>query len=65
MCTGIVKFFNAAKGYGFIIDDETGNEYFAHASKTLERISKDDHVQFDIETGKRGDVAVNIKRWKT
>ena len=37
MNTGKVKFFNGSKGFGFITDDETGKEYFVHASGLIDR----------------------------
>ena len=46
--TGKVKFFNEKKGYGFIIDDESLNEFFFHISKTLEPVKTDDQVEYII-----------------
>ena len=61
--TGLVKWFNADKGFGFI-SQEIGDDVFAHFSqiksngfKSLEDGQK---VQFDVEQGKRGLQAVNI-----
>lgn len=62
MNTGIVKFFNETKGYGFIKDNQTGTEYFVHASGLVDEINKDDQVSFDLKEGKKGLNAVNVKR---
>ncbi len=62
MKTGTVKFFLDDKGFGFIIDDETGEEFFVHVSGTVDAISKDDKVTFDTEEGRKGINAVNVKK---
>jgi len=62
--TGAVKFFNDPKGYGFIIDDVDGKEYFTHASMTLDNLQKDDKVSYELVEGKKGLNAVNVKRVK-
>lgn len=61
MKTGRVKFFNQSKGFGFIIDDETGKDYFVHATGTDETIKDDDFVEFEIGQGKKGDMCINVK----
>ena len=61
MSTGTVKFFNTAKGFGFIKDDESKNEYFVHITSILEPIKENDAVTFDLEEGKKGVNAVNVK----
>ena len=60
MKTGVVKFFNETKGYGFIKVDETGEEVFVHISGLKDEINKDDKVSFEIERGKKGLNAVNV-----
>lgn len=62
--TGLVKFFNAEKGYGFITTEE-GKEIFVHYSsiqcegyKTLEEGQK---VEFDINESDRGPQASNVR----
>lgn len=62
MKTGKVKFFNESKGYGFIETDESNNDLFFHVSDTQEEVTDGDEVTFDIEHGKRGPKAVDIKR---
>ena len=54
MNTGTVKFFNDTKGYGFIKEDETDNEYFVHVSGLIDEISENDKVTFDLEEGRKG-----------
>ncbi len=62
MKTGLVKFYNSSKGYGFITDDETGKEIFVHASGLLtQSIKQDDKVSFDVTDGKKGPNAINVK----
>ncbi|MEE4258392.1 MAG: cold shock domain-containing protein [Bacteroidales bacterium] len=61
MKTGIVKFFNEAKGYGFIKDADSDKEYFVHASGLVDRIKEDDEVVFEVVDGKKGENAVNVK----
>ena len=62
MSTGIVKFFNAKKGFGFIIDDETKEDIFVHSSGLIDEIQENDHVSFDIQEDSRGKKAVNVNR---
>lgn len=64
MRTGTVKWFNNQKGYGFIIDDTDGKEYFAHFTKIAmdgyKTLQEGQKVSYDIEQGLRGDQAANI-----
>ncbi len=62
MNKGTVKFFNESKGYGFIKDDESGNEYFVHVTGLVDRVRENDEVTFDLEDGKKGQNAVNVRR---
>lgn len=59
--SGTVKFYNETKGFGFIKDDSTGNEYFFHQSGLLVVVSERDEVCFDLKDSKKGLNAVNIK----
>ncbi|MCB9015572.1 MAG: cold shock domain-containing protein [Lentimicrobiaceae bacterium] len=61
MKTGKVKFFNESKGYGFILDDESGKEYFVHATGLVDRINEGDSVTFELQEGKKGLNAVKVK----
>jgi CspA family cold shock protein len=62
MKTGLVKFFNETKGFGFIKMDETGEEIFVHVSGLSEKIKQDDKVSFDVTEGKKGPNAINVKK---
>ena len=58
---GKVKFFNETKGFGFIKDNESENEYFVHISGINENtLNEDDEVTFDLVEGKKGLNAVNV-----
>ena len=48
MHTGTVKFFNNAKGFGFITEDETNTEHFVHISGLIDEIREDDTVEFEL-----------------
>lgn len=58
---GTVKFFNNAKGFGFIKPSEGGDDIFVHSSGLIDDIREDDKVEFDVEEGKKGMNAVNVK----
>ncbi|KGO79359.1 MULTISPECIES: cold-shock protein [Flavobacterium] len=61
MRTGKVKFFNESKGYGFIVDDETGNEIFVHATGiNVENLREGDKVSYEEEEGRKGKVAAKV-----
>ena len=62
MNTGTVKFFNESKGFGFIKEDNSSNEYFVHASGLIDEIREDDNVEFDLKEGRKGMNAVNVKK---
>ncbi len=61
MNKGTVKFFNESKGFGFIKDAETGEEYFVHATGLKDQISENDEVSFNLEQGRKGLNAVDVK----
>ncbi len=61
MNKGTVKFFNESKGYGFIKDQESDKEYFVHVSGLIDKINENDEVTFELQEGKKGLNAVNVK----
>ena len=62
MQEGTVKFFNETKGFGFITNGD--EDIFVHSSGLYDNIRQDDRVSFDIEKGKKGLNAVNVKKIK-
>ena len=64
MPTGTVKWFNNAKGYGFIVPEEGGEDLFAHFSAVYmdgyKTLSAGDHVQFEVTVGDKGPQATDI-----
>jgi CspA family cold shock protein len=61
MSNGTVKFFNDSKGFGFIKEENSTKEYFVHSSGLQDSIRENDQVTFDLEMGKKGLNAVNVK----
>lgn len=61
MQTGTVKFFNEAKGFGFIKPSDSSEDIFVHATGVIGRIRENDKVQFEIEKGKKGLNAVRVE----
>jgi CspA family cold shock protein len=59
MKTGTVKFYNEAKGFGFITD-ENGTDVFVHATGLKDEIRENDSVNFEVTEGKKGLSAVNV-----
>jgi cold shock CspA family protein len=59
--TGIVAFFNDAKGYGFIKDMQTQESIFVHANALSEPIKENNKVTFEVEPGQKGPTAVRVK----
>jgi cold shock CspA family protein len=60
--TGIVSFFNEAKGFGFIKDLQTAESVFIHVNQLTERISEGQRVIFEVEQGPKGLNAINVKK---
>lgn len=58
---GFVKFYNAAKQFGFIIDRKTKKEFFVHADNLLDSIQENDKVSFEIGMGQKGEIAIKVK----
>jgi len=61
MQQGTVKFFNDVKGFGFITPGDGGAEIFVHSSGLIDNIRENNTVSFDIEQGRKGPNAVNVK----
>lgn len=61
MKEGTVKFFNTTKGFGFIKDSESNNEYFVHVTGLVDQIKQDDYVTYELKEGKKGLNAINVK----
>ena len=61
MSKGTVKFFNDSKGFGFITEEGSNKEHFVHISGLIDEIREDDEVEFDLQEGKKGLNAVNVK----
>jgi len=61
MNKGTVKFFDAGRGFGFITDSESGEEYFVHSSGLSDAIAENDTVTFELTQGKKGLNAINVK----
>lgn len=60
--TGVVNFFNTAKGFGFIRDAKSGESVFVHVNQLTERISEGDRVSFEVQMGPKGPNAINVKK---
>lgn len=61
MNEGTVKFFNDEKGFGFIKPNDGGADVFVHRTGLVDEIKEDDQVSYDLEDGKKGVNAVNVK----
>ncbi|MFH1004003.1 MAG: cold shock domain-containing protein [Bacteroidota bacterium] len=58
---GTVKFFNETRGFGFIKTESTGKDVFVHSTGLIDKIRENDIVVFDIQEGKKGLNAINVK----
>ncbi len=61
MNKGTVKFFNNAKGFGFITEEGSDKDHFVHVSGLIDDIREGDVVEFELKEGKKGMNAVNVK----
>ncbi len=62
MKKGKVKFYNRVKEFGFITEDETGKDFFVHATGLIDIIADGDPVTFEIGEGRKGPMAINVKQ---
>ena len=60
MSKGTVKFFNDAKGFGFITEEGSNEEHFVHISGLVDEIREGEEVEFELTQGKKGLNAVNV-----
>ena len=64
MNTGVVKWFNSSKGYGFITNDANGEDVFVHFSAIVQdgfkSLEEGQEVEFDVVEGARGPQAANV-----
>ena len=61
MSNGTVKFFNNAKGFGFITPDDGGKDVFVHSNGLVDQINEGDKVSYDVEEGPKGLNATDVK----
>ncbi len=61
MKEGTVKFFNEAKGFGFVKDAATNEEFFVHVSGLVDKVRENDQITFEVQQGRKGLNAVNVR----
>lgn len=65
MSSGIVKWFNNKKGFGFITPEDGGSDVFVHFSAVtmdgFKSLAEGQKVSYEVETGDKGDQAVNVE----
>lgn len=61
MKEGVVKFFNKSKGFGFIKQNDTGEDIFVHQTGLIHEITENDKVKFEVARGKKGLNAINVE----
>jgi CspA family cold shock protein len=61
MTNGIVKFFNNIRGFGFIAQDDGGEDVFVHKNDLVDEINEGDKVSYDVEESEKGLNAINVK----
>ena len=61
MGKGTVKFLDDSKGYGVITEDGSNTDHFVHISGLIDEVREGDVVEFELQQGKKGLNAVNVK----
>nr|WP_295930872.1 cold-shock protein [uncultured Dyadobacter sp.] len=61
MAEGTVKFFNESKGFGFIQPASGEKDIFVHVSGLQDDIRENDKVSYEVENGRKGLNAVNVR----
>ena len=65
MATGTVKWFNDAKGYGFVSNDDGSGDLFVHFSNVIgegyKSLREGEPVEFDLSEGRKGPEAINVR----
>ena len=62
MSNGTVKFFNNAKGFGFITPDDGSKDVFVHQNGLTDDITEGDKVSYEVEETPKGLNAINVKK---
>ncbi|TDP58332.1 cold-shock protein [Flavobacterium dankookense] len=60
MNEGTIKFFNEAKGFGFITPNSGGQDVFVHVTGLTGQVRENDKVSYSVENGQKGPTAVNV-----
>ena len=61
MNEGTIKFFNEAKGFGFITPNGGGQDVFVHVTGLTGQVRENDKVTYSVENGQKGPTAVDVK----
>ena len=65
MSTGIIKWFNEKKGYGFIVQDSGDEDVFVHytgiVGEGYRSLTTEQRVEYEVVAGKKGNQAVNVR----